>query len=140
MNNNQKRCFHIDSGNSTDEIFTLLDTVQSDNEDELDELLNDSDTEFIAPEELKLNDNLDNATVLTPKANVHVVDQGTTHTKELETNKKRKNRKKIPQSQVNTPFLHSLKRIVFLKAEFRNKLTKVLQLLIYMNKLLISMF
>ena len=102
--------------------------------------MNDSDTEFIAPEEVKLTDNLDNETVLTPEANVHVVDKGNTHPKELETNKKRKNRKKIPQLHGNTTFLHSLKRIFFLMAEFPNNLTKVLQLLIYMNKLLILMF
>ena len=47
MNNNQKR---FDSGNSTDEIFPLLDTLQSDNEDEIDELMNNFDTEFIAPD------------------------------------------------------------------------------------------
>ena len=35
----------------------LLDTVQSNHEDETDELMNDSDTEFIVPEEIKLTDN-----------------------------------------------------------------------------------
>ena len=50
MKNNQKRYFHIDSGTSTDQRLTLLDTAQSDNEDEIDELMNDSDTEFIASE------------------------------------------------------------------------------------------
>ena len=49
MNNNCKRHFDIDS-----------DAVQSNNEDEIDELINNFDTEFIAPEE---------------------IDQGTTHTK-----------------------------------------------------------
>ena len=37
MNNNRKSCFHIDSGTSTDQIFALLDTVQSDNEDMIEE-------------------------------------------------------------------------------------------------------
>ena len=91
INNNWKIYFHIDSGASTDQIFALLDTVQSDNKAEIDELMNDFDTEFIAPEEIGLVDNLDNVSVLKPEANVHVVDEGTTHTKELETNKKRKN-------------------------------------------------
>ena len=48
MNNNRKRYFHIDSGTSTEQIFALLDTAQRDNKD--DELMNDSDKEFLAPE------------------------------------------------------------------------------------------
>ena len=51
----------------------------------------DSDMEFIVPEEIGLTDNAGNGNVLTPEANVHVVDEVTTHTKELETNKNRKN-------------------------------------------------
>ena len=68
----------------------LLDTAQSDNKDEIKELMNDSATKFIAPEEIELTGNPDNASVLTPDANVHVVHEGTTHTKELEINEKRK--------------------------------------------------
>ena len=67
-----------------------MDTVKSDNEEEIDELMNDNDTEFIAPEEIELTDN---------PANVHVVDEGTTHTKELKTNKKRN------KSEENTPII-----------------------------------
>ena len=52
MNNNRKRHFDIDSDASTGQVFTLLDAVQSNNEDEIDELMNDFDTEFIAPEEI----------------------------------------------------------------------------------------
>ena len=73
----------------------LLDTVQSNNENVIEKLMNDSDTEFIAPEEIELTGNPENASVLTPEANVHVVDKGTTHTKELKTHKtKKKNRRK----------------------------------------------
>ena len=71
--------------------------MQSDNEDEIDELMNDCDTEFKAPEEVKLTDNPDNASGLTPEANVHVVDEGTSYTKELDTNKNKK------KSEENTP-------------------------------------
>ena len=63
--------------------------MQSDNKNEIDELMNDSDKEFITPEKHKLTDNPNNVSVLKPEANVHVVDKGTTHTKEIETNKKR---------------------------------------------------
>ena len=62
----------------------------------MDKLMNDSDTEFIAPEDIQLTDNRENGSVLTPEVNVHVVDEMTTHTKKLTTNKKGKSRKKIP--------------------------------------------
>ena len=75
----------------------LLDTVQKDNENEADKLINDSDTEFIAPEEIKPTGNPENASVLTPEANVYVVDKGTTNIKELETNKTKK------KTEENTP-------------------------------------
>ena len=59
----------------------LLDAVQSNNEDEIDELMNDFDMEFIAPEDIELTDNQGNVSALTLETNVHIVDQGTTHTK-----------------------------------------------------------
>ena len=37
MNNNRKIHFYTDSDASADQIFTLLDTVQIDNEDEADD-------------------------------------------------------------------------------------------------------
>ena len=74
MNNNQKRHFHIDSDASTDQVFTLLDAVESNNEDEIDELMNNFDTEFIAPEEIELTGNPSNVSALTLEVNVHVVD------------------------------------------------------------------
>ena len=54
--------------------------MQSNNEDEIDELKNDFDTEFIAPKEIELNDNQGNVSALTLDGNVHIVDQETTHT------------------------------------------------------------
>ena len=59
----------------------LLDAVQSNNKDDIGELMNDFDTEFIAPEEIELTDNQGNVSALTLEANVHIVGQGTTHTK-----------------------------------------------------------
>ena len=81
MNNNRKRHFDFDSDVSTGQVFTLLDAVQSNNEDEIDELMNDFDSEFIAPEEIELTGNQGNVSALTLEVNVHIVDQGTTHTK-----------------------------------------------------------
>ena len=57
------------------QVFTLLDTVQRDNEDEIDELMNNSGAEFIASEEIELISNPDDASVLTVEANVHVIDE-----------------------------------------------------------------
>ena len=138
MNNNQKRHFHTNSDVSTNQVFTLLDAVWSDNKDEVDKLTNDFDTKFIAPEEIKLIGNPSNVNALTLETNTHVVDQGPTYTKELETNKKRKKKQnKVSQSNGKATFLHIiLKNIVFLMAELSTNLMKVLQFSILMNKLL----
>ena len=97
MNNNQKRPFHIDSDASTDQVFTLLDAVQSDNKDEINKLMNDFDTECRAPEEIELTDNPGNVSASILEVNIHVADHGTTHTKKLETNKTRKkSQSKVP--------------------------------------------
>ena len=69
--------------------------MQSDNEDETDGLMNYFDTKFIAPGKIELTDDPVNTSSLRLEAYVHVVDKETTHTKELETNKKRKDQKKI---------------------------------------------
>ena len=112
--------------------------MQSDNEDEIDKLMNGFDKEFKTPEEIKLTDNTGNVNVLTLEATVHAVDQCTTHTEELETKQKeKKKQKKVPQSHGNATFLHFLEKIVFLRAELPTNLTKVLQILIFMKKLLI---
>ena len=54
IKNNRKKPFHIDSDASTNQVFALLDAGHSVNEDEIDGLMNDFDTKFIAPEETKL--------------------------------------------------------------------------------------
>lgn len=43
MNNNWKTFFHIDSGVWKDQLFEILDTVESNHKDETDEFMNDSD-------------------------------------------------------------------------------------------------
>ena len=64
--------------------------------------------------------------VFSREANVHAVDEETTHTKELKINEKRKIQKKILQLNGNATFLHILDKIVFLWTEFRANLTIVL--------------
>ena len=55
--NNRKKYFHIDSGTASDVIFAILDDVMSDDEEDIDNLMNDSDTEFIADENVDLSTN-----------------------------------------------------------------------------------
>ena len=91
-----------------------MDAVQSDNEDEIDKLMNGFDTEFITPEEIELTDNTCNVNVLTLEATVHAVDQCTTHPEELETNKKRKkNRRKYPNHMETQRFFTFSKKLSF---------------------------
>ena len=78
--------------------------MQSDNKNEIKELMNGFDTEFIDTEELKVTDNPDNESVLTPEGNVHVVDEETTHTKELRQIKRGKSQKKTLKSRGNALF------------------------------------
>ena len=103
-------------------------------------MINDFDAKIIAPEEIKLTDNLDKASALTLEVNVHFVDKGNTHSNELEINKNRKSQNKVLRSHGNARFFHILERIVFLRAELRTSLRRVLKLSIFMNNLLILMF
>ena len=73
MNNKRKSHFYVDSDASKDKVFTLLDAVQSDNKDEIDALMNNFDTKFIALEEIKLTGNPDNVSALTLEANVSML-------------------------------------------------------------------
>ena len=46
MNKNRKKYVQINNHTSNDQIFALLDNVQSDWEEDNEELMNDCDTEF----------------------------------------------------------------------------------------------
>ena len=80
----QKRYFHIDENASSEQIYALLDYVKSADEDDIDNLMNDSDTEFIAEEEITQAASTKDTSLLTPKANLH----------ENQSKKKEKNKKK----------------------------------------------
>ena len=112
MNNIEKRPFHIDSDASTDQVFTLLDAVQSDKKNEIDELMNDFDTECIPPEEIELTDNPGNVSALRLEVSIHVVDQRTTHIKELEKKRIKKARRKYPD-HMETQCFSTFSRILF---------------------------
>ena len=46
--NGRNRYFHIDENASSEEVYALLDNVEIADKDKIDNLMNDSDTEFIA--------------------------------------------------------------------------------------------
>ena len=86
--NKRKNYARIDRNTRREEIFALLDEVNSDQEDDIDNLMNDSETEFT------VDGNLDNEidsddeplSVLIPEANIHVVKISTAETNMEESN------------------------------------------------------
>ena len=50
MHKRRKNYIKIDAATSTEQIFVLLDNVNGDVEDDIDEVLNDSDMEFYVEE------------------------------------------------------------------------------------------
>ena len=53
LNNKRKTCVKIDRKTGSDNIFALLDEVNSGLKDNIDNLMNDSDTEFVLKESLE---------------------------------------------------------------------------------------
>ena len=69
--NSRKRYFTIDENVSSEEIYALLDGVDSADELNIDNLMNDSDTEYIAEEEIQQDTH--DTSIIIPEANIHVV-------------------------------------------------------------------
>ena len=61
----------INRETGSNDIFAMFDAIGSDNESDIDNLLEDSDTEYVA-EELVPADNEDSHDVLTPEANISI--------------------------------------------------------------------
>ena len=55
------------------QIYDLLDDVGSADEDDIDNLMNDSDTKFIAEEKIIKAASTQETSLTTPEANLHVV-------------------------------------------------------------------
>ena len=76
MYNNRKKYVQIKNHTSSYQIFALLDNVQNDEEEDIEKLINDSDTEFLAIgkdiEIIVLH--FDNADILTPEASTHIAE------------------------------------------------------------------
>ena len=79
LNNKRKKYVRIDRNTRSEEIFALLDEVNSDQEEDIENLMNNSDTEFIVDENLDNDIDSDDEplSVLIPEANIHVVKSST---------------------------------------------------------------
>ena len=67
-----KKYYEVTEDTESADIFPILDAMRSDNVDDLDNVMNDSDTEFVATVDICLdsNDTYDE-NILTPSANLH---------------------------------------------------------------------
>ena len=69
----------------------MLDEVESDLEEDIDQLVNDSDTEFVADEDLpECPPQSSNNNVLTPEANTHILPEANSEKSFLKRRKKDK--------------------------------------------------
>ena len=73
MNNSRKKYIEITEKTGSDEMYVLLDEMESDLVEDVDNEMNDSDTEFFGNDELDYNSgSVANASdILVPAANVH---------------------------------------------------------------------
>ena len=85
--NGRKRYFHIDKNASSEQIYALLDDVESADEDDIDNLMNNSYIKFIAEEETAQAASTKDISLTTPEANLHLVPS------DNESKKKKKNKK-----------------------------------------------
>ena len=69
--NNRKKYIHIDRETGSNEIFAMLDKIDSETESDIENLLEDSNTVYIAEEPI-LDNKEENHQLLTPVAAVHV--------------------------------------------------------------------
>ena len=88
LNNKRKKYVRIDRNTRSEEIFALLNEVNIDQEEDIDNLMNDSDTEFVVDENLDNDIDSDGEplSVLIPEANIHVV-KGSTAEANMEESK-----------------------------------------------------
>ena len=71
--NGRKRYFHIDKNASSEQVYAILVDVESAGEDDIDNIMNDSDIEFIAEEEIKQLEHTmstQDTSLTTPEANL----------------------------------------------------------------------
>ena len=67
MTNNRRKSENA----SSEQIYALLDDIESADEDDIDSLINNSDTEVIAKEEIAQAVSAQDTSLTTPEANLH---------------------------------------------------------------------
>ena len=80
MDNARKKYINIEKLSSGD-IFALLDSIQSDDEGDIENIMNDSDTEFVAEDESVISTNIirkeeigdQSSSVSVPEASIHIL-------------------------------------------------------------------
>ena len=70
--NKRKKYINI-SKSISEEIYALHDEVESDLEEDIDQLVNDSDTEFVDKDLPECPTQSSNNNVLIPEANIHIL-------------------------------------------------------------------
>ena len=85
--NVRKRYIHINENATSEQIYALLVNVESTDEDDMGNLMKDSDSEFIAEEEITQAASAPVTSLTTPEANLHVVPSDN-QSKKKEKNKK----------------------------------------------------
>ena len=71
--NGRKSYFLINESARSEQIYALLDDVGSADEDDIDNLMNDWDTELTAEEEITQAASTQDISLTTPEANLHIV-------------------------------------------------------------------
>ena len=79
LNNKRKMYVKVYRETGSDDIFALLDKANSDLEDDIDNLMNNSDAKFLLEEilENELDSHDEPLNLLVPEANYHVVENPT---------------------------------------------------------------
>ena len=80
MDNARKKYVNIERLSSGD-IFVLLDSIESDDEGDIENIMNDSDTEFVAEDESVISTNIirteeigdQSSSVSVPEASIHIL-------------------------------------------------------------------
>ena len=76
MESKRKKYIRIESDISNDELFAMFDEIDSGDKSDIENILNDSDTEFLCDKPITAMAN-DIHKVLVPEANFHVASEAT---------------------------------------------------------------
>ena len=99
LKNKRKHYVNINSDTTSERVLALLDAVESDEEDKIDNLMNDSDTKFIMEEEIgeekNENDSNDGGDLLVLDTNVHIASAENGEADTIKAKKNKGKQKKI---------------------------------------------